>query len=85
MTIASYCKSKGMNLEQYKNYEQNIVNAAQAIITLIKQNYKIDTGVYYPVNDILTFSSDPITKSFIIQALKQLGVEFYDNNTLWRY
>ena len=85
MNMAAYCKQKGMNLERYENFEQNIKNAAQAIITLVKQNYKTDTGVYYPINDILTFGGDINTKSFIIQALKQLGMEFFDNNTLWRF
>ena len=85
MNMANYCYKKGMTLEQYKNYEQNIANAAQAIITFIKQNYKTNTGVYYPVNDILNYGGDLITKSFIIQALKKLGMEFYDNNNLWRY
>ena len=85
MRMSLYCKNKGMNLAQYKTFQQNIKNCASAIVNSIKQNYKIGTGMYYPVNDIISFNSDSDIKCFMIQELKQLGVEFIDNDSMWRY
>jgi hypothetical protein len=85
MNMALYCKSQGMNLSQYETFKQNIINTASAIIQCIKETYKTDTGIYYPINEILSFQSNDNMKQFIIQELKNQGVEFYDNNSLWRY
>lgn len=85
MNMANYCKSQGMNLQQYKTFQQNIINTATAIIQQIKAMYKTDTGVYYPINEILSHNSNETVKLFIIQELKNQGVEFFDNNSLWRY
>ena len=84
MSLSDYCYKKGMNLQQYETFEQNVINTATAIIQNIKAMYKTDTGVYYPINEILAFNSDEM-KQFIIQELKRQGMEFYDNNKLWRY
>jgi len=86
MNIASYCKDQGMDINGYNNYKANIKNAAIAIVQLIKQNYKIDTGIYYDTTAILGLEylwTD--STLFIIQELKKLEVEFIDNNKLWRY
>jgi len=85
MNMANYCKSQGMNLSQYETFKQNIINTASAIIQYIKSMYKTDTGIYYPINEILSSSSNTDMKQFIIQELKNQGVEFFDNNSLWRY
>ena len=74
-----------MNLSQYETFEENIKNTATAIIQNVKTMYKTDTGIYYPINEILAFNTDTDMKLFIIQELKKQGMEFYDNNKLWRY
>lgn len=84
MSLSDYCYKKGMNLQQYETFKHDIKNTATVIIQNIKAMYKTDTGVYYPINEILAFNSDEI-KQFIIQELKKQGMEFYDNNKLWRY
>lgn len=85
MYIASYCKDQGMDLQGYENYKSNIQTSAQAIVQLIKQNYKTDNGIYHDTTEILGLEYKwTETTLFIIQALKQLQVEFIDNNKLWR-
>ena len=85
MSLCNYCYKKGMNLSQYETFEQNIINTATAIIQNVKSMYNTDTGVYYPINEILAHDTDADMKLFIIQELKKHGMEFYDNNKLWRY
>lgn len=88
MNMAQYCKSQGMNLDQYKQYQTNIKSAAAAILGVIKAMYKTDTGVYHATNEIISNvpgKNNEYTKGFIIQELKVLGVEFIENNTFWRY
>ena len=85
MNMSNYCKSEGMNFEQYEQYETNIKTVAQAIYSLAKSMHKTDTGVYYPVNEILTYTGiHTPQEGFIINELKSLGMEFYNNNTEWR-
>lgn len=85
MRISLYCKNKGMDLAQYKRFQKIVKDAALAIVMLIKQNYKTGTGMYYSINDIIAFNSDPDIKCFMIQELKQIGVEFIENDSMWRY
>jgi hypothetical protein len=80
MNMAKYCKNKGMNLQQYEVFKSNITATAQAI----RQQLKYNNGMYYNTNEIINFNSDPYIKSFIIQELKTMDIEFYDNNTLYR-
>lgn len=80
MNMAKYCKNKGMTLEQYHTFKNNIKVAAQTI----KDQTTYTHGMYYPVNDIIN-ESNPDIKCFIIQELKKLGFEFLDNSTLYRY
>lgn len=86
MTISNYCKNQKMTLEQYKQFQQNIKNTASAIIQLIEQNYIIDNGVYHDTTELFPYNpnTNEQVELFIIQELKQQGVEFYNNNTEWR-
>lgn len=85
MTLCKYAFEKGMSLEEYEQLEGNIDAIADAIILNIKSLHKIDTGVYYPTSEIINPVGRTDLVPFIIIALKQKGVEFYDNNTLYRY
>ena len=81
MNMAKYCKSKGMTLEQYKQFKVNIKRTAKAI-----QSTVTDTrGIYYPINDLLAYAPNSELQPFIIQELKKIGFEFIENNSLWRY
>ena len=82
MTLARYAKNKGMTLEQFINLKENIEATAQAILTGIKKDYPVDSGMYYPTSEIIT---DGELKPYIINELKRLSVEFYDNCELFRF
>ena len=85
MNLSQYAIKKGLNLNEYKQLKINIESIATAIISNIKTLHKIDTGLYYPVGEII----NPIERTdivpYIIQELKKQGVEFRENNTLYRY
>jgi hypothetical protein len=80
MNMARYCKDKGMTLKQYETFKENIKATATAIRSTVKYN----GGMYYPVNELIAWNSDIDIKGFIIHELKQLGIEFFDNNTMYR-
>ena len=80
MTVASYCKAKNMSKEEYKNFKLNIVNTANAIRSSLKYN----GGMYYPVSDLFNWNSDADMKCLLINELKKLDIEFFDNDTLYR-
>lgn len=88
MNMATYCKSHGMTLEQYKQYEQNIKTSAAAIYELSKAMHKHDTGVYWPITDIIPWNqnTNKDNELFIITELKKLNMEFIteDNKTYYR-
>lgn len=81
MTLAKYCKSKGMTLQEYENFQANIINTTQTIANQTKYTH----GMYFPVNDIITYSPMSDMRMFIIQELKKLGFEFIEEYTLYRY
>lgn len=85
MTLSQYAHKKGYSLEQYEQLQQNIKTLADVTLNKIKQLHKTDTGVYYPIDEIIHPLADINTKAFLIMELKKSGVEFYDNNTLYRY
>lgn len=87
MSIDSYCYSIGMTEDEYLQFMFNIDETAQAIKAEALKLHKPDTGVYYNVQEILPFISGktiPEIRAFIIQRLKEIGVEFFDNDTLYR-
>jgi len=85
MNMAKYCKNEGFTLEEYETFRENIKASAKAILEVIKGLRKPNTGVYYPINEIFNSESDEVLKGFITIELKRLGVEFFDDNTLYRY
>lgn len=84
MNMADYCFEKGMELEQFEQYEKNIEAAAIAILQCVKSNYIVDNGVYYNTSEIINYQSDKIQAQFIIQELKKQGFEFIENGKKWR-
>ncbi len=84
MNMAKYCRSKNMDLQEYKNFKTNIENTAIAILDNIRKLHKIDTGIYHSITEILHYNGNEI-QGFLIMELKKLGVEFINNNELYRY
>lgn len=81
--LAKYAKDKGMSREQYQALLAELNQTADNILENVKNcgKYAIDSGMYYPVNEIL---EDNEFTPFIICMLKKRGMEFIENNTLWR-
>jgi len=86
MNIACYCKEKGMDLEQYEIFMDNVNKTAQAIFENSKAIHKHDTGVYYPLGDIMTVTGS-ITdlQYFIMDAMKKIGCEFIHEDNIIYY
>jgi len=85
MTLCEYAKNKNYTYEEYKNLEVNIQQIAKVTLDNIKNLHKTGTGVYYPISEIINYMADTDIKNFIILELKALEVEFFDNNTLYRF
>lgn len=79
MTIAKYCKERGFSKDEYNNFKNNIEETAKTI----KNNLKYCGGMYYATSNILHYSDSDI-KHFIIQELKNLGIEFRNNDEEYR-
>lgn len=82
MNMAKYCKDRGMTIEQYKQFASNIAAIAQGIIMYVKSMYICGNGVYHDVKEIGIKQGE--NTPFIIAELKKQGMEFFDNNTLFR-
>ena len=80
LNMAKYCKDKGMDIKEYKQFQNNIVATAKAIRSQLQYN----GGMYYNVSDLFNWNCDLDIKCFIIQELKKLDIEFYNNNELYR-
>lgn len=69
-----------MSMEEYENFKNNIESTAKVIFSSLKYQ----GGMYYPVNEILKYDSDLDMKQFIINELKNLGIEFFNDCTMYR-
>ena len=80
--IARYCKNLGMDLKGYKAYQKAVQDEAQAIFNKAQKIRPQDTGMYFPTSELLELKDE--RDYFILNALKELGMEFLDNGTLYR-
>ena len=80
MTIAKYCKEKNFSKEEYKNFKNNIEETAKTIRSSLKYN----GGMYYNTDDLFNENIDNDIKCMIINVLKKMNIEFFDNDTLYR-
>lgn len=80
MNMCKYCKDKKMSKEEYNNFKNNISVTAAAI----RENLFYSGGMYYPVSDLFTYCIDSDIKDFVIDELKKLDIEFFDNNKFYR-
>ena len=92
MRLNKYAINNEMNRKQYRQLEKKIQDTAKEIIKYVHQTYpeRIDNGMYYVVADIIhentcnEYGLPEDVKCFVIQELKSLGMEFIENNELWR-
>ena len=80
MTIAKYCKQKGFTKEEYKNFKSNIEETAKTIKSTLHYN----GGMYYNVSNLFNWNGDPSVQCLIINELKKMNVEFFDNDKYYR-
>jgi hypothetical protein len=86
MNMANYCYKKGMTLDQYKQMQSNINATASTIYENSKSIHKHDTGIYWPLSDIINISNGLTdTTYFIIDALKKLHMEFIKEDNIIYY
>ena len=85
MNLAKYAKNKNMTLKEYETLKNNIEQTAMAIKQNYCSMYKTDTGMYYDIKILFNTSNLNDIQKFILQELKQIGFEFIENNTLFRY
>ena len=80
MNIGKYCKEKNFSKEEYKNFKNNIEEIAKTI----RSNLKYNGGMYYNTDDLFNENIDNDIKCMIINVLKKMNIEFFDNDTLYR-
>ena len=80
MTIAKYCRQKGLTKEEYKNFKNNIEETAKAIRSSLHYN----GGMYYNVSDLFNWNGNADIKCLLINELKKMNIEFFDNDRLYR-
>lgn len=79
MTLCQYCFKNNMTKEEYKKLQNYITATALKI----KEELKYCNGLYFETEEILRNVNEEY-KNFIIQELKKLGLEFYDDNKYYR-
>ena len=80
MTIIKYCKEKNFTKEEYKNFKVNIEEIAKTIRSSLKYN----GGMYYNTDDLFDKNVDNDIKCILINELKKMNIEFFDDDTLYR-
>ena len=82
MTIARYCKLKGMSFDEFEKFESMVENKADAIINAI--GCPKNDGMYFKTDTILN-ESDADIRRFVINALRLRGMEFIEDCEYYRY
>lgn len=80
MNMCKYCKEHNFTKEEYLQFKENIT----AVATAIRGQLVYKGGVYYNTSDIIHYAADPTMKHFIIQELKNLNIEFINNDEFYR-
>lgn len=83
MNICKYCKENNYTKDQYHDFKKAIETMAQSI----KNQLSYNGGMYYNIDTLPPLYNrleDQDIKSFIIQELKKLNIEFIENNKMYR-
>ena len=78
-----YCKEAGMDIKGYEKFMAEFQTAARTIFD--EKVAGAPSGVFFPVDELLSDVEGEQVQLFVIQQLKKMGVEFRENGTLWRY
>ena len=84
MTLAQYAKKEypDIDINGYRRLEREIKGYANSIMMLADIKHKPDTGLYWPVKELHV---DNVPHwPYVVQELKQMGMEFIDNNEYYR-
>ncbi|MFR0814185.1 MAG: hypothetical protein ACLSIL_06840 [Enterococcus casseliflavus] len=88
MRISKYCKDQNMTLAEYKMYREAVEKHAEQAYKQASALHDIGAGMYYSSTEIIKELTIPkygkVPEGFIINALKELGVEFMDDYQLYR-
>ena len=83
MELSKYCLKKGMSKEMFFETKKQVAEKAEAAIALICKNPAHGMGMYFPTTEII--EQDYEFSFAVINALKEKGVEFIENGSLYRY
>lgn len=88
-SLANWCYKQKMSLYEYKELERKIDEEAARLVLAASSLHKTGTGVYYPVEALITEEvqrryDESGLLDFLQAALIEHGVEFYDNRSLYR-
>ncbi|WP_429966765.1 hypothetical protein [Enterococcus sp. AZ058] len=88
MRISKYCKDKNMTLAEYKKYREAVEKHAEQAYEQASTLHDIGAGMYYSsteiVKELTIHDHGKVPESFVINALKALGVEFMNDYQLYR-
>jgi len=83
MELSKYCFKKGMSKEMFFETKKQVSEKTEAAIVLICKNPAHGMGMYFPTAEII--EQDYEFSFAVINALKEKGVEFIENGSLYRY
>ena len=85
MTYLDYVTEKypEIDINEFEKMETELKSLAVTIFEKVSAKHKPNTGIYYPATELYLRGCGEWAP-FVIAELKQLGVEFIENNTLYR-
>lgn len=82
MRLSKYCKQQDMNREEYEQYKKMIEEKSNEIFNRLKKFNHVGSGIYHPTSQII---DDIPERPFIIDRLKDFGVEFIKDSEYYRF
>jgi len=80
--LAKMIKDRGLGIKEYMDLVLNSNLAADEIIQMVSEIRKTGTGMYYSADELgLT---DSVEHDFVRVCLRDRGMEFIENGTLYR-
>lgn len=83
MRMSKWCKDSGMTRKEYNEYKASVEKQALEIFNKASQLHAIDSGIYYDIKEILP-SEESQERTFVINELRELGMEFINDCTMYR-
>ena len=83
MELSNYCLKKGMSKEMFFEIKKQVSEKAETTMELISKNPSRGIGMYFPTAEIMEQGYE--YNFAVVNALKEKGVEFIEDGTLYRY